>query len=255
MNNFEGDMLRDPRRDVTYFNNWIPRYIEVNKESLARLPSLKLPNGIAICAYNIFIKSANICMLRYGRGDDIHSIKGDVENVFLSRKNLIDTVSTLPDEDIKEMYSDFDLDVYYYIISCLSFLFSIKAEANDFKQAFKAVGDLKSDSMLMRLYELLTREDLPAVGKRSLIYPKIYSRLFDVFEATESERPALMKKFLDGWYKSMRPAAWYNNDKGGEGAYFGYWCFEAALVVNLLNIDDSAFRDNIYYPKDLIIRL
>ena len=50
----------------------------------------------------------------------------------------------------------------------------------------------------------------------------------------------------------MKPAAWYNNDQGGEGAYYGYWCFEAALVVRLLDIDDSSFRDNVYYPKDMV---
>ena len=27
--------------------------------------------------------------------------------------------------------------------------------------------------------------------------------------------PALMKKYVEGWYKSMKPAAWHDNDKGG----------------------------------------
>jgi hypothetical protein len=42
-------------------------------------------------------------------------------------------------------------------------------------------------------------------------------------------------------------------DRGGL-AYSGYWCFEAAAVVKLLGIDDSSFRDNEYYPADLLPR-
>lgn len=34
--------------------------------------------------------------------------------------------------------------------------------------------------------------------------------------------------------------------------FYGYWCFEAAAVAYLKNIDDSSLRRFIYYPKDMI---
>jgi len=34
--------------------------------------------------------------------------------------------------------------------------------------------------------------------------------------------------------------------------YVGYWCFAAAAIVKLKNLDDSSFRDNDYYPKDML---
>jgi hypothetical protein len=35
-------------------------------------------------------------------------------------------------------------------------------------------------------------------------------------------------------------------------SYFGYWSFESAAIVAALGLDDSSFRDNEYYPKDLV---
>ncbi|TBU70990.1 hypothetical protein DNK06_24980 [Pseudomonas daroniae] len=61
------------------------------------------------------------------------------------------------------------------------------------------------------------------------------------------------KKFLDGWYKGNKNlAAWYDNHKGEDTGYVGYWCFEAALVVKLFGIDDSSFRTHAHYPAELV---
>jgi hypothetical protein len=68
--------------------------------------------------------------------------------------------------------------------------------------------------------------------------------------ATPEERPALVKEFVESWYKGMKSLGWYNSHTGG--IYFGYWCLEAALVTVLLDIDDSSYRDNLVYPKDLV---
>ena len=35
-------------------------------------------------------------------------------------------------------------------------------------------------------------------------------------------------------------------------SFVGYWCFEAAAVAYLKNIDDSTLHRFIYYPKDMI---
>jgi hypothetical protein len=35
-------------------------------------------------------------------------------------------------------------------------------------------------------------------------------------------------------------------------SFFGYWAFEAAAVVKMLQIPDSTLLDNPYYPRDLV---
>ncbi|MBD9354554.1 DUF1911 domain-containing protein [Methylomonas sp. EbA] len=50
----------------------------------------------------------------------------------------------------------------------------------------------------------------------------------------------------------MKPIYWHDSHEGAEGAYFGYWCFEAALVAMLFDIDDTAIAANPHYPADLV---
>ena len=58
--------------------------------------------------------------------------------------------------------------------------------------------------------------------------------------------------YLKGWYKGMKDCYWYNRHKGKFATHFGYWSFESGLVSVLCGLDDSAFRDMLYYPKDLV---
>ena len=49
----------------------------------------------------------------------------------------------------------------------------------------------------------------------------------------------------------MKPCYWHGTHTEGT-SYFGYWAFEAALVTVLWDIDDSSYRDNLVYPRDLV---
>lgn len=61
-----------------------------------------------------------------------------------------------------------------------------------------------------------------------------------------------LNKFLKKWYKNLSAAPWHDTHKS-QGGYFGYWSFEAASAVVLLEIeDDSSFHQYKYYPKDLV---
>ncbi|WP_180056088.1 MULTISPECIES: PoNe immunity protein domain-containing protein [unclassified Acinetobacter] len=61
-----------------------------------------------------------------------------------------------------------------------------------------------------------------------------------------------LNKFLKKWYKDLSGAPWHDSHKS-EGRYYGYWDFEAACAVILLEIEnDKEFHEYLYYPKDLI---
>jgi len=71
-----------------------------------------------------------------------------------------------------------------------------------------------------------------------------------IAEADPVRAASLVGKYVqEDWYMNHRHAAWYNS-KDYPG-FCGYWCFEAAAVVKIRSLDDSAFRDHQYYPKDL----
>lgn len=96
----------------------------------------------------------------------------------------------------------------------------------------------------------------PSAAKGKLVFEKNYRVIANVFDLSEEERANEVKVYLTKWYASMKKASWYDGHKiaktGGATNYTGYWCFEAAAVTALLNIDDTSFRDMDYYPKDLV---
>jgi hypothetical protein len=89
---------------------------------------------------------------------------------------------------------------------------------------------------------------------RYALHPDAYRPLGKAILAEDpADRPALVKEFVENWYKNMKPCYWYGTHTDGEGSsYFGYWCFEAALVTYLWDIDDTSYRDHLVYPKDLV---
>ena len=83
-----------------------------------------------------------------------------------------------------------------------------------------------------------------------LLHPVPYRPLGRATAVTPEGRTGYVKEFVESWYKGMKPTYWHGTHTGG--GYFGYWCLEAALVTVLFDIDDSSYRDNLVYPKDLV---
>lgn len=108
----------------------------------------------------------------------------------------------------------------------------------------------------MLLEELLS----PAVEPRPTVdfyHVKPYDPLIDAFYTASSPREAsaYVQKYLEHWYPSMSGCAWHDGhlvQKDHMTPYNGYWSFEAAAICLIHDIDDSAFRDHIVYPKDLV---
>lgn len=108
------------------------------------------------------------------------------------------------------------------------------------------------DGLFEAVVERLTGRKEPV--ERVLLHPAAYRPLAKATapDTRTQDRPALVKEFLEGWYKNMKPCYWHGTHTDGEGSsYFGYWAFEAALVTVLWGIDDSSYRDHLVYPKDL----
>ncbi|WP_244847474.1 PoNe immunity protein domain-containing protein [Caballeronia sp. SL2Y3] len=75
-------------------------------------------------------------------------------------------------------------------------------------------------------------------------------------EKTAAERENGMREYVKAWYPSMKGRAgfWGKHtkiDKNNLIDYTGYWTMEAAALSYLFDIDDSSYRDEMVYPKDL----
>jgi hypothetical protein len=70
---------------------------------------------------------------------------------------------------------------------------------------------------------------------------------------TKEEQEAFTADFLKRrWYQGKQSFYWYNSHKlYPVFSYFGYWAFDVAAMVRALELDDSSFIDNRYYPVEL----
>lgn len=113
-----------------------------------------------------------------------------------------------------------------------------------------AIGSSGEDSV----YDFLAdrEHNLSKVGS-TVAWPKPYASLLDFVHNPGA--PESMQRFLHNWYNQNRRGIWWGTHltvSEGDRRYSGYWCFEAAAVTKILHADDATYRDNEYYPNDLL---
>ncbi len=64
-----------------------------------------------------------------------------------------------------------------------------------------------------------------------------------------------LQNYLKSWYGSDNRVLLRNTYEYDNSNYVGYWAFETAAFVKMRGLDDSSFRDNVYYPKDMLTNL
>jgi hypothetical protein len=243
-------MLRDKNKDQAYFNEYIDFNAYAINHRLERLEKLK--NDKKSGSVDEMLRySIGRLIMRYGRGDSLQDINDSVEQTFdilKLRKRIFDTVPM--DISVKLMWEHLSLERLYEFLTIFSFLVALGSSAEKNKEILGLINNTKEDALL-NLFATFVSNSNPNQNVPVRV-PNVYGKLATVINSSPSDRASLMKEFMDSWYQLMSPIAWHDNLKGGEGAYFGYWAFDVALVVMILDIDDASFRDNQYYPKDLV---
>ncbi len=93
-----------------------------------------------------------------------------------------------------------------------------------------------------------------------LYHVALYDNLMGAAWSKGEESAEDMTKFLNAWYKFFEGAFWHNahlrfgkfEDAPNWVNYYGYFAWEAAAMAYLYDLDDSAYRDHLLYPKDLV---
>lgn len=137
---------------------------------------------------------------------------------------------------------------YSVALSCLSMLIGVGASLDQLQRFLRHAGPGGAD----RLFDRLARHMDPQRPCGSeLRFGKHYGLLVQAMDAPAAEQPALIRKYLDGWYGKvyLRSGGSPSHDSD---AYTGYWAWEAAAVVMLCGVDDSAFRGHVNYPDQLV---
>ncbi len=143
-----------------------------------------------------------------------------------------------------------DLDDYVVSLWLVSMGTLFNVDSSQWNRLLACIGNEGRDALFEALVATRTQ------GRKqtdSLLHDKIFRPLFNAIGAEGESRDAFVKRYLKDWYGAFKNAYWHDSHKGPEGGgFFGYWAVEVAGCVAAFNIDDSAFRDMAFYPKDLV---
>ncbi len=243
--------MRDKLKSKKIFNESIEYDLKIiNKfEEEAKANPATDPDRQAGFLYDIWGCYREVLYQRYSRGDDLQELSAwfvkTVESWEFCKGYLEKEVT---DKEYRKQWTGLDFDNYFDFLWHLSFAFILKAEPKLLTRVIILINNQGKDALLDRILQ-----KIGAGNKVSdkLLYPRPYKSLFEALDAPKEKQPALVARFLKNWYEDCKKAYWYNNGKDEDSGYFGYWCFESALVVRLWDIDDSSFADHPNYPKDL----
>ena len=140
---------------------------------------------------------------------------------------------------------------YKKTLTWLAFAVSAGTNQDYFKTLFELVDNKGLDVLFDRISVKLGDTARPVAT--NVLYAKPYQLLLDAVDAEGDQQATLMNKFMDAWYPACVKNGFYETHNiTNNFGYSGYWCFEAALVTLVFNLDDTGYRNHKYYPAALV---
>ena len=211
------------------------------------------PGARGRLTWGMATESLELLILRYTAGFDIHDLRNELPQVIQRFDEFVPLDNPPPHRAYTFDITQEEAYVYIFWLLSLCQLLGHPALCRTVLGWLDRNRDFNRgrDGLFEAVCERLTGEKVDV--ERVLLHPDAYRPLAKASAPDAEDRPALVKEFLDGWYKNMKGCYWHGTHTDGEGSsYFGYWAFEAALVTYLWDIDDSSYRDHLVYPKDLV---
>jgi hypothetical protein len=250
--------MRDTRKGEKYFKGFL-KYIEDDIEDdvdyLENTPKIKPLATVNIpwALYQYYIKKMEI---DYCLGVEIPSFSENVNIALDWLQSMNDYGAKLQDREDQEYFAqkkELTQNVLFFHHFWLSFALGVGLEVKRITQAMELIGQAGEDRFMDLVMVQLGQSNRKVASK--VRHPIIFQGLVDIIDAESQERPGLMKAYLEKWLDLMKKEGFKESHKKEEFYYTGYWCYASALVVMLWDIDDSSFRNNPYYPKDLVRKL
>ncbi|MBF0778742.1 PoNe immunity protein domain-containing protein [Streptococcus cuniculi] len=224
--------MRDSLFDKTHFDSLYNHY----NEKISNLED-------SICQDTVKDKVRKIAPIRlfnwkfqqlkimYSRGDSLDDIKQAYLKLF---DNFIDIFTP-----------DINIDIQHFV--ALGVLLNIPKEKLTLLNKIKDNRNIIDGFIALCLseYQILSKVDLED-------FLENYDSLFNIYNSSTLDKKEKTMDYLQNWYNKMRGTYFWGSHKDTGFLYTGYWSFEVAALVKILNIPDASFRDHKYYPYDLV---
>lgn len=195
--------------------------------------------------------------LCYTAGEDLTALAQSLTKVVDAYEAYAEALLGLPDDkyhppfDMNEMIDEY---VDYLHLLCAAVLL----HREDLIPRIHALNEgTDFDGVDAVIEELLKFYFPDRPGLDEWLYNKPYRGLLDAIDADTPEEMAKdMKKYVKAWYPGMKGQAhfWGKHEQITPEftPYYGYWAMCAAAFSYLYELDDSSYRNEIVYPKDLV---
>ena len=244
-------MLREHLKTKDYYNDRIEFRLKAIEKKVSKIESDgKYTNDVKMRnAFRLVSDSMYLLHQKYSRGDELSSLKPYLIKILKYRHWQKNYADALPGSEQAERvgWEAIREDYLKSFLKWLSFAYCLDMGKEYYLNMLSLIANQGLDS----LFDSIAVEigDVEREVSKKLLFKKRFSKLYKVIESEPEQRPTLVKAYLDAWYKLEGSPDYHLMDTD---AYIGYWCWEAALVVKLYDIDDSSFIDHEYYPKDLV---
>lgn len=261
--------LRDTRKPADYFSNLVVDFDEALQETQDALDAgnFKTPTSRVDIAQRLYQLSIMRAVAHYSHGTSIKALTPYVEAILPYRQQLSAIADQLPSQhqfyrddfeqlgDAGDACGSANINRYVYVLWWLSLLVACDVETTHIKSALAIIGEQGKDTLLDNIAIALGDKDRAVSA--NLYYPEVYQPLSDAWNASFDEQRDLLNTFVSQWYENLDEADWYASDECDcefeyTDYYIGYWCFEFALVINLLSIPLSPSFSSPVIPRDLI---
>lgn len=232
------------RREALMREEWLDAYIQFYRDKLAHYAAnLQDPanNDPALLRDVMMQNMLWLFIARYSRGEPLELLKPTFPE-------LVDALADCIFEEVPNPVNFLYLEGYVRALWLVSLALLFDVETALFERLLALIGQPGQDALYDRLLSLR----MPATPTTAdLLYPEPYQSLYQAIQLDGNDRDAAIRLFLKQFYRSMSDTGWYDLHLRKPPEFFGYWCFSLAAFVKALDLPDSAFADNYYYPRDL----
>ncbi|PEX82942.1 PoNi-like cognate immunity protein [Bacillus cereus] len=182
-----------------------------------------------------FIYDLDDINAKYSLGEAIHTIEGDFDKALINLEHI----------GKKEVG-------YLNLIWMISLGILLETEKKNLVSLAKLVEKENMNDAVIDF--LLCASDIGYTKMTNRYYKdNPYAKTREIIELAQIDKKEASKRLQTymekEWFKGHYDYEWKNAHK--EPGYVGYWSFETAALVKILELDDISLKDNNHYPYDL----
>jgi hypothetical protein len=195
--------------------------------------------------------------LKYTAGESLTGLASTLDDVVVAYERWVEALNNLPDESYYPPFIMNDLiDTYvdYLNLVCVAILLRREDLVERICALNEGTDFDEVDAVLEELFKfyLPNRPELD-----QWLWDKPYRKLLNAIDSDNAaEMETEMRNYVKTWYRDMKGQAifWGQHEKIKPEftSYYGYWAMCAAAFSYLYDINDSSYRNETVYPKDLV---